>query len=57
MTADTTYLRDKILNPDSDKIAGYKQIMPAFKAVIPEDEVIRLIEYIKGGPSTEQAQK
>ncbi len=57
VTADTTYLRDKILNPDSDKIAGYKQIMPAFKGVIPEDEVIRLIEYIKGGPSTEQAQK
>jgi cytochrome c oxidase subunit 2 len=57
VTADTTYLRKKILNPDSDKIAGYKQIMPAFKGVIPEDEVIRLIEYIKRGPSTEQAQK
>ena len=55
--ADTTYLRDKILNPGNHKIAGYKQVMPAFKGVIPEDELIRLIAYIKSnGETTEQTQ-
>ncbi len=55
--ADTTYLRDKILNPDNHKIAGYKQVMPSFKGVIPEDELIRLIAYIKSnGETTEQTQ-
>ena len=49
ITADTSYIRDKILNPDHNLIAGYKQVMPAFKGVIPEDELIRLIAYIKAG--------
>ena len=55
VAADTTYIRDKILNPDHNKIAGYKQIMPAFKGQIPEDDVVRLIDYIKdAGSQTEQ---
>jgi len=45
--ADDTYIRDKILNPDNNLIAGYKQVMPSFKGVIPEDELMQLIAYIK----------
>ena len=45
--ADDTYIRDKILNPDHNLIAGYKQVMPSFNNVIPEDELIQLIAYIK----------
>ena len=45
--ADDTYLRDKILNPDHDLIAGYKQVMPSFAGIIPEDELIQLIAYVK----------
>ncbi len=52
ITADDTYLHDKILNPDDHKIAGYKQVMPIFKGVIPEDEMTRLIAYIKSGAKT-----
>ena len=47
LVATDTYIRDKILNPDHNKLAGYKQVMPAFKGIIPEDELIRLIAYIK----------
>ncbi len=55
--ADDSYLRDKILNPDHDLIAGYKQVMPAFKGVIPEDELVRLISYVKTiQPGTRQVQ-
>ena len=55
--ADDNYLRDKILNPDRNLLAGYKQVMPAFKGVIPEDEVERLITYIKTiQPGTKQVQ-
>ena len=55
--ADDTYIRDKIVNPDHNLIDGYKQVMPAFKGVIPEDELIRLVAYIKTiQPDTGQVQ-
>ena len=47
LIADNNYVRDKILNPDHNLIAGYKQEMPSFNGVIPEDEMIQLIAYIK----------
>jgi cytochrome c oxidase subunit 2 len=47
LIADDTYLRDKILNPDHNLIAGYKQVMPSFAGLIPEDELAQLIAYIK----------
>ncbi|MDQ2804370.1 MAG: cytochrome c oxidase subunit II [Pseudomonadota bacterium] len=53
VVADDTYIRDKILNPDEHKVAGYKQIMPSFKGVIPEDDLLRLIAYVKSlGPTS-----
>jgi cytochrome c oxidase subunit 2 len=45
--ADDAYLRDKILHPDTHKIAGYKQVMPSYQGIIPEDEMLRLIAYIR----------
>jgi cytochrome c oxidase subunit 2 len=55
--ADDTYLRDKILNPDSNLVAGYKQVMPSFKGIVHEDDMIRLIAYIKRlGTQTEATQ-
>ncbi len=32
VVADDGYIRDKILMPDDNKIAGYKQVMPASRA-------------------------
>ncbi len=45
--ASDTYIRDKILNPNHNKIAGFKQVMPRFAGLIPEEDLIRLIAYIK----------
>ena len=47
LVADDSYIRDKILNPNDNLIAGYKQVMPAFKGVIAEDDLLRLVAYIK----------
>ncbi len=50
--ADDSFIRDKILMPDHNKIAGYKQVMPSFKGVIAEDDLIRLVAYIKAKGET-----
>ena len=47
VTADDGFIRDMILRPDSNRIAGYGQVMPSFKGVIAEDDLTRLIAYIK----------
>ena len=47
LVADDSYIRDKILNPNDNLIAGYKQVMPSFKGVIAEDDLLRLVAYIK----------
>ncbi len=45
--ADASYIRDKILNPDNNLIAGYKQVMPRFKGIIPEEDMIKLVAFIR----------
>jgi cytochrome c oxidase subunit 2 len=47
VTADDQYLRDSILKPDSQIVAGYKAIMPSFQKQISEQDVIALVAYIK----------
>lgn len=55
LVADDSYIRDKILNPNDNKIAGYKQVMPSFKGLIPEDDLIKLVAYVKSyGKTVEQ---
>ncbi len=55
VVADESYLRDKTLNPDDNKIAGYKQNMPAYKGKIAEDDLIRIVSYIKSLGTTKEA--
>ena len=56
VTADDSFIRDKILMPDTNKIAGYRQVMPGFKGLIAEDDLIRLVAYIKAsGQKTGEA--
>ncbi|QYM78808.1 cytochrome c oxidase subunit II [Horticoccus luteus] len=45
--ADEAYLRDSILEPGKQVAAGYTPIMPSFKGVIPEGDLIELIAYLK----------
>ena len=44
---DDTYLRNAILDPDSTRVAGQPAVMPPFKGVVSEDDLFRLIAYIK----------
>lgn len=45
--ADEAYIRDSILQPDKHIAAGYEPIMPSFAGQITEDEILRIIAYIK----------
>ena len=47
VVADAGYIRDKILEPNVRPIAGYKQVMPSFKGVIAEDDLLRIVAYIE----------
>lgn len=45
--ADDQYIRDSILLPQSQIAAGYPHIMPTYQNVLGEDEVLKLVAYIK----------
>jgi cytochrome c oxidase subunit 2 len=47
VTADDRYIRDSILLPKSQVVAGYNPIMPSFQGQIPEEDLVKIIEYIK----------
>ena len=56
VTADEKYIRDSILEPKLQIVAGFEPRMPSFAGVMPEDDLIRIIAYIKslaagGNPS------
>jgi cytochrome c oxidase subunit 2 len=44
---DENYLRDSILAPEQQVVAGYQPIMPSFAGRIDEADLMRLIAYIK----------
>lgn len=45
--ADTAYLRESILFPSDDIVAGYQQVMPSYKDQLDEEQVLQVIAYIK----------
>jgi cytochrome c oxidase subunit II len=45
--ADAAYLRDSIINPRADIVAGYPPIMPTYKGQINEEQLLQLISYIQ----------
>jgi cytochrome c oxidase subunit 2 len=45
--ADERYIRDSILTPRAQVVAGYAPVMPSFAGQIGEDDLVRLIAYIK----------
>jgi cytochrome c oxidase subunit II len=47
ITADEAYVRDSILLPDKDIVAGFAPIMPSFTGVASEEDLVKLIAYIK----------
>jgi cytochrome c oxidase subunit II len=47
VTADDRYIRDCILLPDTQRVAGYPPVMPSFARQIGEEDLIAIIAYIK----------
>jgi cytochrome c oxidase subunit 2 len=47
VTADEAYLRDSILQPNRDVVAGFQPIMPSFKGQVDESQMIRLLAYLR----------
>jgi cytochrome c oxidase subunit II len=47
LRADEAYVRDSILVPDKDVVAGYAPIMPSFAGKIGEEDLLAIIEYIR----------
>jgi cytochrome c oxidase subunit 2 len=45
--ADEEYIRNSILNPSSQVVAGYQPIMPTFKGQVTEEQLIQLVAYVK----------
>jgi cytochrome c oxidase subunit 2 len=45
--ADEQYLRNSILHPHQDVVAGFATVMPSFEGQVDEDELARLVAYIK----------
>lgn len=52
VTADDQYIHDSILLPHRDIAAGYGPIMPTFGNVLDEEEVTKLVAYVKSLGST-----
>ena len=47
VTADEAYIRDSILLPAKDIVAGYTNDMPSFQGHLSEDDLVKLIAYIR----------
>lgn len=45
--ADVNYLRDSILNPASQIVAGYPPVMPSYQGQLSEEQLFQLVAYIK----------
>jgi cytochrome c oxidase subunit 2 len=45
--ADERYIRDSILLPATQVVAGYKPVMPTFQGHISEEDLLKIVAYIK----------
>jgi cytochrome c oxidase subunit 2 len=53
--ADEAYIRDCILNPRSFVVAGYPPVMPDFSGQLSEDDLVKLVAYIRSLGKQESA--
>jgi cytochrome c oxidase subunit 2 len=53
--ADEEYIRNSILNPQSQIVEGYQPIMPTFKGQVTEEQLNALVAYIKSLSGTTPA--
>ncbi len=51
--ADDRYIRDCILLPQHERVAGYPPVMPSFAGQLSEEDLISILAYIKSMPAAE----
>ncbi|HWC94939.1 MAG TPA: cytochrome c oxidase subunit II [Pseudolabrys sp.] len=56
VTADEAYLRDSILLPGRDVVAGYEPVMPSYRGIVSEEQMIRLLAYLKSSSTKQGAE-
>ena len=54
--ADESYVRESILNPQAKLVSGYRPIMPTFKGLISEEDILQILAYVKSLNRQEGAQ-
>jgi cytochrome c oxidase subunit 2 len=47
VVVDEAFVRESILNPSAKISAGYQPIMPTFQGLVSEEDLLRLVEYVK----------
>jgi cytochrome c oxidase subunit 2 len=45
--ADDNYIRESILNPQAKTVKGFQPIMPTFQGQVSEDDLMKLLAYVK----------
>jgi cytochrome c oxidase subunit II len=48
VTVDENYVRESILNPQAKIVAGFQPIMPTFQGQVSEDDLLKLLAYVRG---------
>jgi cytochrome c oxidase subunit II len=51
VTADENYIRESIVDPRAKIAAGFQPIMPTFQGQVSEDDLIRLLAYVRALPA------
>lgn len=54
IVADESYVRDSMLVPDKDVVAGYAPVMPSYAGQLGEEDILAIIEYIREGGHDER---
>lgn len=47
VVADESYIRESILDPRARVVAGFKPLMPSFRGIVTEEQLLQLVAYIK----------
>jgi cytochrome c oxidase subunit 2 len=53
VVADDAYLRESILAPAAKMVRGFEPVMPTFKGLVSEEDLMRLVAYMKSLPRRE----
>jgi len=47
VTADDSYIRESIVNPQAKIVAGFQPVMPTFQGLVSEEQLLQLIAYVR----------